>query len=169
MNFNKNSKVSINLPSKEGKKKKRSTFKPSSLFLKRRTCRLDRGLSSGLLPSPTQGKKKDRSSVLDLIVGISSRRENRRRKSVCVCVYPPIPGAWSTRRRYNLKLCAQKHVTISRLRGTCSVYVRHPLLSFSLSFLLPEQGWKKMAKDRGNDVRFSPRSFSPVYLDLSDL
>lgn len=37
-------------------------------------------------------KKKDRSSVLDLIVGISSRRENRRRPRkgrVCVCVYPP--------------------------------------------------------------------------------
>lgn len=34
-------------------------------------------------------KKKDRSSVLDLIVGISSRRENRRRPRkgrVCVCV-----------------------------------------------------------------------------------
>lgn len=33
-------------------------------------------------------KKKDRSSVLDLIVGISSRRENRRwRKGrVCVCI-----------------------------------------------------------------------------------
>lgn len=169
MNFNKNPNRSFDKPSRRKERKRNARFKPSSLFLKRRTCRLDRGLSSGLLPSPTQGKKKDRSSVLDLIVGISSRRENRRRKSVCVCVYPPIPSAWSTRRRYNLKLCAQKHVTISRLRGTCSVYVRHPLLSFSLSFLLPEQGWKKMAKDRGNDVRFSPRSFSPVYLDLSDL
>lgn len=106
-------------------------------------------------------KKKDRSSVLDLIVGISSRRENRRwRKGwVCVCVCVSAIGAWSTRRRYNLKLCAQKHVvTISRLRGTCSVYVR---LSPSLSFLLVEK--KKTVKDRGNDASLSTIFLSRVF------
>lgn len=87
MNFNKNPNRSFDKPSRRRERKRNARFKPSSLFLKRRTCRLDRGLSSGLLPSPTQGKKKDRSSVLDLIVGISSRRENRRRKGgVCVSV-----------------------------------------------------------------------------------
>lgn len=116
------------------------------LFPECRTCRLPIAFPGPCYhpqhaTSAASGKKKDRSSVLDLIVGISSRAEEGKHVDteeeeegasyVCGCVYPPFHGAWSTRRRYNLKLCAQKHVTISRLRGTCSVYVR--LLSLSLS------------------------------------
>lgn len=169
MNFNKNPNRSFDKPSFEGRKEK-ETLNVQAEFLISQTSDVSPRSRpfQWLVTIPDVGKEK---GSLERVGSYCryKQSEGKQTEEKCVCVYPPIPGAWSTRRRYNLKLCAQKHVTISRLRGTCSVYVRHPLLSFSLSFLLPEQGWKKMAKDRGNDVRFSPRSFSPVYLDLSDL
>lgn len=137
-------------------------------------------VSRALLPSPTRHVRRVRKEKGSLERvgsycrykqsgrGGKTRRHRRGGRRgfvcVCVCVYPPFHGAWSTRRRYNLKLCAQKHVTISRLRGTCSVYVR--LLSLSLplpnspSFSLlvrEEDGYGQ------GERRFSPRSFSRVF------
>lgn len=85
---------------------------------------------------------------------------------VCVSTHPRCMEHATTIQFEALRPEACDNITATRyVLGVCTP--SPPL--FSLSFLLPEQGWKKMAKDRGNDVRFSPRSFSPVYLDLSDL
>lgn len=130
------------------------------------TCRVDRGdsiSSGGLLPTRHVRVRKEKGSLER--VGSYCRYKQSEGKqtsteegmSVCVCVCVSAIGAWNTRRRYNLKLCAQKHVTISRLRGTCSVYVR---LSPSLSFLLVE---KKTVKDRGNDASLSTIFLSRVF------
>lgn len=108
-------------------------------------------------------KKKDRSSVLDLIVGISSRRENRRRPRkgrVCVCVYPPsVHGARDDDTIWSFAPRSMWQYHGYAVRARCM----YAFLSSSLSFLLVEQGKKKTVKDRGNDASLSTIFLSRVF------
>lgn len=108
-------------------------------------------------------KKKDRSSVLDLIVGISSRRENRRRPRkgrVCMCVYPPsVHGARDDDTIWSFAPRSMWQYHGYAVRARC-MYASLPLC---LSSGRRRRGKKKTVKDRGNDASLSTIFLSRVF------